>query len=988
MKRLIITILILVLITGGITKPTGDVKGNDNEPKPWPQYAGNAAHTSVAFDTWDYEKYDEVAWEMTLKTNRGWNRNPVIGMGMMVIGDTRYVRCVDVISGKQTWSLELSQACTESCTMLGDIVVVPLQERYLGLSMATGEIKWYGSSGDSKMSSISALKKGEEIYGYFSSYSKNGAVYRVRLDPPKSSWRIGNEWAVVGAPGVNDRKGYVGMAGHYKVKLLAEGYGGMKEDYKISTQFWAPTVAFGDHMVFTASGGEIIVLPKPPSASSEQIIDVGAWCFHGPSVYGESLVIGNDSKRLVRFKINGEIIWDVKMPGKVTDAVTVMGDELLVPVASSNPEIAGVYIVSGETGETTKKILFGEGAENVYQPVVAWKRMFVEFGSNEKYRNRKLFCYGQKPRATELEPKLRVKDGRLNVSIPWRGKTTKQVTLINEGKVDLDLLFDGDTFMSASVETLNIPAGQEDTLRVVVSAGNVRPGKYSGKLDIFIMDGEYGRRSLGFVTADITVTEEEEEEPQDEPPNPPTDITATWLYDHVELNWTKPAFGTEVVGYDLYKTEGDEPFSKTPINKTKIKETSTQDTEVTPGKTYKYCVVSVAGGQLYSDPSESVSISIPIKLKAVTNLKAEKNGANIVLLWDSEQEVKFKIECNGEEIGRTSDKTFTHENPPKTQLIYKVFPLWGGKIGPEAYVIVDNKPGEVKPVTELKSQQLGDSVLLVWSHEGGVEFEILRNGTKIGDTSELYFKDNNPPKKKITYEVVAKIGTIRSSGVSIGVNLAPTLIEIRGLNTDVGKSSILLYWQGTQEDVEFVILRNDVEIGRTSEPFFTDDKFETGKLLVYTVYPTRDGEDGTKKTVEVDLRSKKVEVVFTIGKSTARVNGIEMDCKGTPFVSSAGRSMVPFRFLGESIGAKVGYTSSKSGGVKSVSYILGGKIIILTIGSKIADVDGEMVELDAGPMIREGRTYVPLRFVTEALGAKVAWNSMTRSATITIDMAP
>lgn len=986
MKRMLIVALCLILVI--IASSTHPVAGEDepeiDTPHPWPQFACNAAHTSVAFDTWDYEKYNEVAWELTLRTERGWNRNPVVGNGKLVIGDTEFVRCVDVISGKVVWSVDLSEPCNESCSILGDTVIAPLGSRYLGLSMADGAIEWYGESGDRHMSSVAVLKDDTQMYGYFSSYSKAGAVYRIRLDPIGRGWRTGCERAVVSAPGVNDAMGYVGCASHYDIKLLAEGYGGIKDSYEKATQYWAPTVAFDRYMIYTASGGEIIALPE--MITGPEIIDVGGWCFHGPSVYGDSMIISNDNGRLVRFNIKGEIIWETDLPGEVTGATTVMEDKLLVPIADSDPEVCGVYIVSAEDGELLDMVLLGEGAEAVYQPVVAWNRMFVEYGSNEKYRRRKLACFGLKPRPAELEPKLRVRDGDFNVTIPWRGETTRQVTLINEGKVDLDLLFEGDSFLKASVETLNIPASQEDTLRVKINAGNIRPGQYRGNLAIYIIDGEYGRRDMGFIKASITITEEEEDdEEQDEPPNPPTDLTATWNYDHVELDWNEPESGTAVVGYNLYRTEGENPFPKEPINKTTIKETNARDDDVEPGNTYKYRVVSVATGQLYSDPSEIVSIEIPIQLKSVTNLKAEKSGDDIILSWDSVQPVEFKIECNGEEIGRTSEKTFIHENPPLTQLIYKVFPMTGGKIGPEAFVIIDNKPESVDPVTELRYQVIGDSVLLVWSHPGRAVFEVKRNNEFLGETEELYYKDNNPPQMKLTYSVIARVGSVRSDSVNIVVNLAPPLIEIEGLNTDVAENSILLYWQGRQEGVEFVILRNGEKIGQTRDSFFTDSSFPKDELIIYTVYPVRDGEEGIKKTVEVDLRPQKIEVVFTIGKPTATVNGIEMDCKGTPFVSGAGRSLVPFRFLGESIGAEVGYTTGVSGGVETVSYIMGGSIIILTIGSKIADVNGEMIELDEGPMIRDGRTYVPLRFVTEALGAKVEWDSLTRSAKITFE---
>ncbi|MDD3427568.1 MAG: copper amine oxidase N-terminal domain-containing protein, partial [Caldisericia bacterium] len=45
----------------------------------------------------------------------------------------------------------------------------------------------------------------------------------------------------------------------------------------------------------------------------------------------------------------------------------------------------------------------------------------------------------------------------------------------------------------------------------------------------------------------------------------------------------------------------------------------------------------------------------------------------------------------------------------------------------------------------------------------------------------------------------------------------------------------------------------------------------------------------------------------------------------------------------------------------------------LTINNKTADVNGRKVQLDVAPIIVKGRTFVPVRFVSENLGASVEW---------------
>ncbi len=57
--------------------------------------------------------------------------------------------------------------------------------------------------------------------------------------------------------------------------------------------------------------------------------------------------------------------------------------------------------------------------------------------------------------------------------------------------------------------------------------------------------------------------------------------------------------------------------------------------------------------------------------------------------------------------------------------------------------------------------------------------------------------------------------------------------------------------------------------------------------------------------------------------------------------------------------------------------------IVLTIDSNVAYVNGESVELLAAPAIMENSTMIPVRFISEQLGMKVAWNGDTKLITIT-----
>jgi len=67
---------------------------------------------------------------------------------------------------------------------------------------------------------------------------------------------------------------------------------------------------------------------------------------------------------------------------------------------------------------------------------------------------------------------------------------------------------------------------------------------------------------------------------------------------------------------------------------------------------------------------------------------------------------------------------------------------------------------------------------------------------------------------------------------------------------------------------------------------------------------------------------------------------------------------------------------------RKVTIELNGHSIILWIGKTTALVDGNKVTLDVVPLIISGRIYIPLRFVVEHLNANVQWDQSTKTVTI------
>lgn len=90
------------------------------------------------------------------------------------------------------------------------------------------------------------------------------------------------------------------------------------------------------------------------------------------------------------------------------------------------------------------------------------------------------------------------------------------------------------------------------------------------------------------------------------------------------------------------------------------------------------------------------------------------------------------------------------------------------------------------------------------------------------------------------------------------------------------------------------------------------------------------------------------------------------------------RTLVPFRRIFEALEMEVSWESE----TKRVSATKSTTDMELYIGKNYAFVNNFKKEMDVAPEITDGRTFVPLRFVSENCGAEVIWDAKTRSVYI------
>ena len=89
-------------------------------------------------------------------------------------------------------------------------------------------------------------------------------------------------------------------------------------------------------------------------------------------------------------------------------------------------------------------------------------------------------------------------------------------------------------------------------------------------------------------------------------------------------------------------------------------------------------------------------------------------------------------------------------------------------------------------------------------------------------------------------------------------------------------------------------------------------------------------------------------------------------------------TMVPLRVISESLGADVYWDGSS----QTATIIKENNVIAMTMNRNFALVNDRSLPLDASVQNRQGRTMVPLRFVSEQLGLQVGWNQDTRTITL------
>ncbi len=122
----------------------------------------------------------------------------------------------------------------------------------------------------------------------------------------------------------------------------------------------------------------------------------------------------------------------------------------------------------------------------------------------------------------------------------------------------------------------------------------------------------------------------------------------------------------------------------------------------------------------------------------------------------------------------------------------------------------------------------------------------------------------------------------------------------------------------------------------------------------------------------------KPAITMVIGDTVLNIFGKIVKNDVAPTIGEGNRTMLPIRAVANAMGAEVYWDADN----QKVTIVKDGKVIEVFIGKDYAFVDGERIELDAKAYIENDRTYLQVRFVTEALDAQVIWDPVKRMIAI------
>lgn len=192
-------------------------------------------------------------------------------------------------------------------------------------------------------------------------------------------------------------------------------------------------------------------------------------------------------------------------------------------------------------------------------------------------------------------------------------------------------------------------------------------------------------------------------------------------------------------------------------------------------------------------------------------------------------------------------------------------------------------------------------------------------------------------------------------------------IEVTGVEVDLNRSvaegDFVLKVGGS------AVVKNDKDTGIALNRGGFDQDHVVEATYIRVITPT----DYDVKSIE--------EVVFTIDSAEYKVGETVVTMDAAPFIDASNRTMLPLRAFANALGVS-DENIVWNGTERSVTIFKGDAVVKVIIGQLSFMKNGVSVPMDTTAVIKNGRTFLPVRALGQALGAEIGWDATTRSVTI------
>lgn len=130
----------------------------------------------------------------------------------------------------------------------------------------------------------------------------------------------------------------------------------------------------------------------------------------------------------------------------------------------------------------------------------------------------------------------------------------------------------------------------------------------------------------------------------------------------------------------------------------------------------------------------------------------------------------------------------------------------------------------------------------------------------------------------------------------------------------------------------------------------------------------------------------KHTAIFVVGQSSYMQDNLSKSMDAATFIQN-GRTYVPLRYLGLALGVDENDIQWDSAS-QTATLSMNGTTLKFIIGKTTYYTNSQANSMDVAPLVKNGRTYLPARYVAEAFGYNVNWNGDTQAVTVYTDVTP